>query len=58
MADCSETSSIVTVTPLETIVDGILYELVISSRKPKDARCANEGLSWMGMNGQTSDSIL
>ena len=33
MADCSETSSIVTVSPLETIITGTLYELVISSRK-------------------------
>ena len=56
--DCSETGSIVTVTLLETLYSGILYELVISSRKPEDAQCANEGLKWMGMDGETSDSIL
>ena len=34
MADCTESSSIVTVTQLDTIITGTLYELVISSRKP------------------------
>ena len=58
MSDCTESSSIVTVTPLETIISGTLYELVISSRKADDAYCANEGLRWMGMYNEVADSIL
>lgn len=43
---------------METINTGTLYELVISSRKAIDARCANEGLAGMGMSGTSADSIL